>query len=72
MFRGVCKSIEILKGYMARESLGTPGLAAGLCFFQFACIVLFLAFVRCQQPPISNTVLQNSTTWDIGLFIAQQ
>jgi len=24
-FRGTCSSIEILNGYMARESLGTPG-----------------------------------------------
>jgi len=24
-FRGTCSSIEILKGEMARESLGTPG-----------------------------------------------
>jgi len=26
MFRGTCASIEMLKGYMARESLGTPAL----------------------------------------------
>jgi len=26
MFRGTCPSIAMLKGYMARESLGTPGL----------------------------------------------
>ena len=25
-FRGTCLSIEILKGYMARESLGTPDI----------------------------------------------
>ena len=25
-FRGTCSSIEILKGYMARESLGTPDI----------------------------------------------
>jgi len=25
MFRGTCSSTEMLKGYMARESLGTPG-----------------------------------------------
>jgi len=25
-FRGTCSSIEMLKGYMARESLGTPDL----------------------------------------------
>ena len=24
MFRGTCSSIEMLKGYMDRESLGTP------------------------------------------------
>jgi len=28
MFRGTCSSIEMLKGYMARESLGTPALGA--------------------------------------------
>jgi len=27
MFRGACSSIEMLKGYMARESLRTPGIA---------------------------------------------
>ena len=27
MFRGTCPSIEMLKGYMAWESLGTPGLS---------------------------------------------
>ena len=26
MFRGTCSSVEMLKGFMARESLGTPGL----------------------------------------------
>jgi len=25
--RGTCSSVEMLKGYMARERLGTPGLA---------------------------------------------
>jgi len=27
-FRGTCSSIKMLKGYMARVSLGTPGLKA--------------------------------------------
>jgi len=27
IFRGTCSSIKMLKGYMARESLGTPDLA---------------------------------------------
>jgi len=26
MFRGTCSSTEMLKGYMARESLGTPAI----------------------------------------------
>jgi len=29
-FRGTCSSIEMLKGYMARESLGTPVLDLNL------------------------------------------
>ena len=29
-FRGTCSSIEMLKGYMARESLGTPVLNLNL------------------------------------------
>ena len=29
-FRGICSSIEMLKGYMARESLGTPVLNLNL------------------------------------------
>jgi len=29
-FRGTCSSIEMLKGYMARESLGTPALNLNL------------------------------------------
>jgi len=29
-FRGTCSSIEVLKGYMARESLGTPVLNLNL------------------------------------------
>ena len=26
-FRGTCSSIEMLKGYMVKESLGTPALS---------------------------------------------
>jgi len=33
-FRGTCSSIEMLKGYVARESLGTPGLDSGMFCFQ--------------------------------------
>jgi len=29
-FRGTCSSIDMLKGYMARESLGTPVLNLNL------------------------------------------
>jgi len=29
-FRGTCSSMEVLKGYMARESLGTPVLNLNL------------------------------------------
>ena len=31
MFRGTCSCIEILNGYMARESLGTPDLGECTC-----------------------------------------
>ena len=30
MFRGTCSSIEMLKGYMERESLGTPDIDNGM------------------------------------------
>jgi len=29
-FRGICSSVEMLKGYMAREGLGTPVLNLNL------------------------------------------
>jgi len=36
-FRGTCSSIEMLKGYMARESLGSPGIEP-FAAFSFACL----------------------------------
>jgi len=33
-FRGTCSSVEMLKGYIARESLGIPALDSGI-----SCIV---------------------------------
>jgi len=34
IFRGTCSSNEMLKGYMARESLGTPALNNALHLFE--------------------------------------
>jgi len=36
-FGGTCSSVEMLKGYMVRERLGTPGLIRYLQF-RFRCL----------------------------------
>jgi len=56
-FRGTCSSIEMLKSYMAWESLGTPSLVKLTFFIQLCCetvhITIFsantLIFHRCKQ-----------------------
>jgi len=43
-FRGTCSSIEILKGYMARESLRTPALKQHLGDSE-RLIIVFVALI---------------------------
>jgi len=55
IFRGTCSSIQTLKGYMARESLGTPGLEV--------CVLLLQGWPTSQIPRATFlTVLQQRAT----------
>jgi len=56
-FRGTCSSVEMLKGYMVKESLGTPALEPHLISSEADHMFAKIRHNSCENEPYGNPQL---------------